>query len=486
MTGVLARRRAGVLLHPTSLPGRGDRGTLGAEAFRFVDFLRSGGFSVWQTLPLGPTDEHGSPYGLRSAHAGDTRLIDTAALADSAALPAGFERAAVPAAPREAYDSFVRAATAAQQAGFARFVRHNRRWLVPFGWFEVLTRRFDGAPWWRWPSDLRNPTQRTLATSVRALREEWRGSVFMQYLFDLQWSALKRYANANGIALFGDLPFYMDLNSVEVWWYRSLFKVDSDGAAELVAGVPPDYFSADGQLWGNPLYDWDAMAADGFAWWLDRIVGKLERFDVLRIDHFRALESYWEIPAGARTAREGCWRPGHGDALLGRLRERRGDLPLVAEDLGLITDEVRALRDRFELPGMVVLQFAFDGSLDNPHLPANHVENSVVYTGTHDNETTMGWYGGLDERTRETMRAALDVDPLVMPDALIEAAYASRARLAVIPLQDLLGLGREARMNTPGTTHGNWRWRFAWREIDAAVALAAHARAVRHDRLASE
>lgn len=486
MSELLARRRAGVLLHPTSLPGPGTRGTLGAEAFRFVDFLRAGAFSVWQTLPLGPTDEHGSPYGLRSAHAGDPRLIDAAALADAPELPPGFARDAVQSAPREAYASFERNATIEQRAAFARFVRHNRRWLVPFGWFEVLGRRFDGAPWWRWPDEFRNPAPGVLGPGLRGARGEWRSSVFLQYLFDLQWSALKRYANDNGIALFGDLPFYMDLNSVEVWWNRALFMVGRDGAAEFVAGVPPDYFSADGQLWGNPLYDWEAMAARGFSWWVERIVDKLTRFDLLRIDHFRALDSYWEIPAAAQTAREGRWRPGYGGALLERVKERLGDLPLVAEDLGIITDKVRELRDRFGLPGMVVLQFAFDGSQDNPHLPANHVENAVVYTGTHDNDTTIGWYAGLDDPAREAVRALLGGAALVMPDSLIEAAYASRARLAVIPLQDLLGLGAEARMNTPGTTLGNWKWRFDWAEVASGVAARSRARAERHGRSAAD
>lgn len=483
MIDVLARRRAGVLLHPTSLPGRGGVGTLGAEAYRFVDFLRDGGFSVWQTLPLGPADEHGSPYCLRSAYAGDTRLIDVAQLSQSAHLPSGFAFDAVPDSPLEAYRSFAATASAAQKARLTAFVRRERDWLLPLGLFHLCERRFRGEPWWLWPREYRDPVVRTLLRSWVEAKGEFRGTVLLQYLFEMQWSALKAYANGRGVRTFGDLPIYVDLNSVEVWWNRSLFRLDRDGRPQAVAGVPPDYFSADGQRWGNPLYDWEQMQEQGFAWWVARIAAQSRRFDLLRIDHFRALESYWEIPAAAATAREGRWRRGCGDALLGRLRQRLGDLPLVAEDLGMITDEVRALRDRFGLPGMVVLQFAFDGSPSNPHLPANHVANSVVYTGTHDNDTAVGWFAGLDAPTQALVREQLGAGGLDMPEALIEAAYASRAQLAVIPMQDLLGLGSAARMNTPGTTEGNWQWRFEWSAVKPGLSARCRERARRHARL---
>jgi 4-alpha-glucanotransferase len=268
------------------------------------------------------------------------------------------------------------------------------------------------------------------------------------------------------------------LNSVEVWWDRGVFELDAAGRPLAVAGVPPDYFNADGQLWGNPLYDWAELERRGFDWWLARLRGQLDRFDLLRIDHFRALESYWEVRAGAATAREGQWRKAPGAELLTASRASLGEIPLVAEDLGLITDDVRALRDRFALPGMAVLQFAFDGKADNPHLPANHVENSVVYTGTHDNDTTLGWYAGLDDATRAAVQRALGSDGSApMPDLLIEAAYGSRARLAVIPMQDLLALGASNRMNVPGTTGGNWHWRFAWDQVDPAVVTHSRRRA---------
>jgi 4-alpha-glucanotransferase len=477
---LLAARRAGVLLHPTSLPGPESRGTLGADARRFVDWLVAGGFSVWQTLPLGVTDAYGSPYGLRSAYAGDPRFIDAADLPTFGELPARMEAAGDRAAR---YASFAALATVEQKRAFASFVRARRRWLWPYGLFELLGARFGAAPWWQWPPEYRDAQMGALRDCLAGNRLQFRALLFEQYLFDLEWSALKRYANERGVYLFGDLPFYMDRDSVDVWWERRVFALDERGEPLAVAGVPPDYFNAEGQLWGNPLYDWDALEQSGFRWWLERIGAQLARFDLLRIDHFRALESYWEIPAGAPTAQVGRWRRGRGDALLGALRERCGNVPLVAEDLGLITDEVRALRDRFELPGMVVLQFAFDGSPDNPHLPRHHRRNSVVYTGTHDNDTTVGWYASLDPRARDVVHAMLGVGPTpAVPEFLIDAAYASNAALAMIPMQDLLARDSGARMNTPGTLVGNWHWRFDWPDVAATLAATCRERAVRAAR----
>jgi 4-alpha-glucanotransferase len=483
MKGVLAARRAGVLLHPTSLPGAGTQGTLGSEAWAFVDWLVAGGFSVWQTLPLGPPDEHGSPYCLRSAYAGNRRLLDRAHLATLRALPRGLALDALGEQHAEIYRSFAASATAAQRSAFAHFVR-SRRWLMPYGLFELCSRELGGAPWWTWPQAFRNRDLPALRRLLTRHREEYRGLLFEQYLFDLQWSALKRYANDRGVLLFGDLPFYVDRNSVEVWWRRDLFALGPGGEPLGVAGVPPDYFNADGQLWGNPLYDWDAMQRTGFRWWLDRLRAQLTRFDLVRIDHFRALESYWEVPAGATTARDGVWRHGRGAELLAALRAAYGDLPLVAEDLGIITDDVRALRDRFGLPGMVVLQFGFDGSPDNPHLPQHHRRNAVVYTGTHDNDTTVGWYASLDGNARATVSRMLGVggQPAV-PDFLIDAAYASNAALAIVPMQDLLALDSSARMNSPGTVTANWRWRFSWSQVPASLPATSHDRAARFDRL---
>src|SRR5690606_7339762 len=393
--------------------------------------------------------------------------------------------------PVALYRSFVEHANRAQQRAFASFVRVRRRWLLSYGMFRVLAQRFGGAPWWHWPKELQRPRSPAVRQFLAGHQEPFRAALFEQYLFTLQWSALKRYANDRGVLLFGDLPFYVDLNSVEVWRQPELFCLDADGRPAAVAGVPPDYFNADGQLWGNPLYDWDAMQRDGFAWWIARLAAQLERFDLLRIDHFRALESYWRVPAGSETARNGEWRKAPGDALLQAVQSRLGDVPLVAVDLGIITDEVRALGDRFALPGMVVLQFGFDGKPDNPHLPVNHRENAVVYTGTHDNDTTEGWYATLDEPTRAWVRATLaQAAPGVDADAPVHelaaaAAYASRACLAVVPLQDLLGLGSLSRMNTPGTTLGNWQWRFDWPEIPHDLAKRERARLAAAGRLAA-
>jgi len=483
MSDVLARRRAGVLLHPTSLPGAGPTGTLGNDALRFVDWLVDGGFSVWQTLPLGLPDLHGSPYTLRSAFAGNTRLLDPDRLAELDALPERMAFDAVQAAPTAAYRSFRDAASGDQRRAFTAFVQRERKWLLPHALFEVLRERHGGAPWWEWPADVRRRGAGALRRLIAEEKERFRALAFQQYLFELSWSSLKRYANVRGVRLFGDLPFYVHLDSVEVWWEPELFQLDEQGRPTGVAGVPPDYFNEDGQLWGNPLYDWPVHERTGFDWWMRRLEHELRRFDLLRIDHFRALEAYWEVPATADTAREGRWRKAPGDKLLETLEARLGDVPLVAEDLGLITDEVRALRDRFELPGMVVLQFAFDGLPDNPHVPASHRPNQVVYTGTHDNDTVVGWYASIDDATRERVRAAFGGDPKV-PEAFIDTAYASPARLAVVPLQDLLGLGSEARMNRPGSTEGNWRWRFAWDDIAPDVAIDARRRAERTGRLA--
>ncbi len=484
MNPVLAARRAGVLLHPTSLPGSTPTGTLGSDARRFVDWLAAGGFTVWQTLPLGPADAYGSPYCLRSAYAGDVRLLDPAEVAATPDLPPGLSLDGIDRERALPYRDFASLASAEQRRAFARFVRRHRRWLLPYGLFELASRRFDGAPWWQWPTAFRNRHLPTLLEQLAEEREPFRAILFEQYLFDLQWTALKRYANERGVRLFGDLPFYVDGNSVEVWWDRALFQLGPSGEPLAVAGVPPDYFNADGQLWGNPLYDWEAMERSGFRWWLTRLSGQLERFDLIRIDHFRALESYWEVPAGAPTARTGEWRRGRGDALLTALRAKLGEIPLVAEDLGVITDEVRALRDRFDLPGMVVLQFAFDGSPDNPHLPQHHRTNAVVYTGTHDNDTTVGWYRSLDANARGVVDGILGGSGApAIPDALIDAAYDSRAALAVIPMQDLLALDSDSRMNTPGTVAGNWRWRFSWEQVPESLAAVCRDRARRADRL---
>lgn len=483
MVTAFDRRRAGVLLHPTSLPGAQPQGVIGEDARRFVDLLVAGGFTLWQTLPLGPVDQSLSPYHMKSVHAGNPRLIDTRDIQAQGWLDGELPEGDLSTQLAFAYRSFCRQATPAERTVFNGFVQEQRAWLLPYALFEHYRRRFGRRPWWEWPAAMRNREPATLTATLAEARHSLRSIAFEQYLFDRQWQRLRDYANERGVCLFGDLPFYVDLDSVEVWWHRKLFRLDGDGRPEVVAGVPPDYFNADGQLWGNPLYDWEAMRADGFRWWIARVRGQLRHFDLLRLDHFRALESYWEVSAGAASAREGCWRKAPGAQLLAAIAAELGEVPLVAEDLGIITQEVRDLRDEFSLPGMLVLQFAFDGSPQNPYLPANHVEHAVVYTGTHDNDTTMGWYEKLDAGTRARVDACLACTPGDMPAALIRAAYASPARLAIIPMQDLLGLGTEARMNVPGTAEGNWRWRFRWDQLDAGLAERCRRLAVISDRI---
>lgn len=434
-----SRRRAGVLLHPTSLPGPGPLGTLGADARRFVDLIAAAGFTVWQVLPVGPVDASLSPYLLKSVNAGNPGLIDP----DHAEYPTNDE--------------------------YHAFYDENRSWATPYALFRALRSRFGQAPWWEWPEGVRDHDARAMAAVLEELREPMRQTIIEQILFERQWGELKRYAHERGVLIVGDLPFYVDHDSVEAWWHRRLFKLDEHDQPEVIAGVPPDYFSADGQRWGNPVYDWEHMRADGYRWWCQRIANQLHRFDAIRIDHFRALQACWEIPADSPTARDGHWEPVPGEELLLALGERFPDLPLFAEDLGTITPDVRALRDEFDLPGMLVLQFAFDGKPDNPYLPENHVERAVVYTGTHDNDTTLGWYRQAKPSLRAALRTRL-ADADNMPHALISAAFDSPARLAVIPMQDLLGLGSEARMNVPGTENGNWRWRFDWSAVPADFA----------------
>jgi 4-alpha-glucanotransferase len=422
LLSVFDRRRAGVLLHLSSLDaplGRGGR--------VFIDWLAHAGFSVWQVLPLGPTGTAGSPYWVRSDSAGNPAFIDAA----ERPAPAG--------------------------AAYAAFLQASQSWLADYAAFEVLSAAQAGAPWWQWPLEYRdrNPT------ALERLRTEYAAEIAHrqaeQFAFAVQWQQLRSYAHARGVRLLGDVPFYVAPDSAEVWTQRAQFQLDDAGMPRAIAGVPPDYFSALGQLWGNPLYDWTRMRQDGFEFWRARVRRQLERVDVLRIDHFRALAAHWAVPAGAADARGGVWRRTPGRALLKALQQEFSYLPLVAEDLGLITPDVEALRRRFHLPGMRVLQFAFDGDPANPHLPHMHRHNSVVYTGTHDNDTTVGWFATLDSPTQQRVAAYLGSNS--MPQALIRAACASVAQLAVVPMQDLLGLDTHARFNTPGTVQGNWSWR---------------------------
>ena len=432
---VLDRRRAGVLLHLGSLEA-----ALGRGGRAFIDWLAEAGFTVWQILPAGPTGADGSPYWVRSDFAGEPAYLDCAELPD------------------------------AQTAESAAFHEESQPWLNDYALFEVLSRAHGAAPWWTWPAELRDRTPAALERVSREWAAQLQEVKSRQLAFYLQWRRLREHARSRGVRLLGDLPFYVGPDSAETWAHREQFQLQGDGRPAAVAGVPPDYFSATGQLWGNPLYDWQAMRRDSFAYWRSRVRAQLDRVDLLRIDHFRALCAHWAVPAGAPDARSGAWHLTPGEDLLRLLMDELGDLPILAEDLGVITDDVIALRKGFGLPGMRVLQFAFSGEGDNPHLPHMHEHDSVVYTGTHDNDTTLGWYRGLDDNTRRRVDCMLRVAPGSMPEALIREALGSVGQLAVIPAQDLLGLGSEARLNTPGTVSGNWKWRLPGGALTAELA----------------
>ena len=435
---VLRRRSAGILLHPTSLPD----GRIGDSAFAFVDFLRSAGCAAWQLLPLGPTGRARSPYSLVSAFAGAARLLPDDILLREAGRP------------RELAD----------------FIERERTWLHDYALFTILKTRYDDAPWWRWPAEARD--RKAGFVTLQANRQaEAMAEVFRrQFLFSLQWEALRRYANERDILMYGDLPMFPVADSVDVWVNRHLFKLEPDGRASVTAGVPPDLFAADGQSWGNPVFDWDAMRVEGFRWWRERVGHELHRFDLLRWDHFRGLVATWEIPRGAKTAREGEWRDVPGHELLAALRRDLGALPLIAENLGIITPDVERLRGDFALPGMHVFQFGFDGSEDNPHLPRNHETQGVAYTGTHDNDTTLGWFRSLAPEVRARVLEETGGAEADMPWPAIRAVLRSLARLAVVPMQDYLSLDSAHRMNRPGVAEGNWLWRMEQGDLSEGLA----------------
>jgi 4-alpha-glucanotransferase len=477
----LKDRRAGVLLHPTSLPGPRGQGNIGKDARHFIDFLQAAEITVWQMLPLGPTHADGSPYQCMSVHAGSPQLICLDDLVENGWLPAD----AACEAPfndclKLAKSGFDASARPAQKGAYTRFKHTHAFWLDPYSLYQAIRQQQDYRPWYQWPGELRDWQQ---AGSVRdSYTAQAEQVCFEQYLFFTQWSALHRYANERGVALFGDMPIYVAHDSADVWSNTALFSVDSTGALEVVAGVPPDYFSSTGQRWGNPLYRWDILEKQGYSWWVDRFRTQLELFDLLRLDHFRGFEKYWEVPASADTAIDGRWVDGPGARLFDRLHQVFGNLPLIAEDLGIITPEVDALRLAFGFPGMKILQFAFDGGEDNPYLPHNHERLSIVYTGTHDNDTTLGWFNSLDEEGKKSVRQHLAGYRKDMPWQLIEAALDSVATLAVFPMQDLLSLGSAERMNTPGTTGNNWRWRFSWSQIQPELATQLRGLIEQYDR----
>jgi 4-alpha-glucanotransferase len=467
MHTILDKRRAGVLLHPASLPS----GDFGPDVERFLDFMQAAGLTVWQTLPLGPTHADRSPYHCLSVHAINPAFISLERLVARGWLARAPQRADVGArrdAIAQAHDAVTKRAE--DRAGFERFAHEHRDWLQSYVLYRALRDEQGERPWWEWPAPLRDRDAGALADAERRLASRLALFRFEQYAAVTQWQALRAQARGRGILLLGDMPIFVAHDSAEVWAQRERFKLDALGQPSVVAGVPPDYFSKDGQRWGNPLYDWEFMRAHGFSWWIARLTTELSRFDLVRVDHFRGFEACWEIPAGDATAVNGKWVQVPGAALFDAFLERFGKLPLVAEDLGLITAEVHALRDRYGLPGMSVLQFAFEGGADNPYLPHNIESNRVVYTGTHDNDTTLGWFEGLTSELQQHVREYLGASDEPMPAALVRAAFMSVGRWAIIPLQDFLGLGRGHRMNTPGTGRDNWGWKFGWGDVPPDLA----------------
>lgn len=473
---LLNQRRAGILLHISSLPSTNYVGDLGAEAYRFVDFLHNIGASVWQTLPINMPHADNSPYQCLSAFAGNPDFISLEALQVQGLLTkenlTGFLTSKTHLLAL-AYEAFNARAEKQSLLDFTKFCKKQAHWLNDFSLFLALRNKFNQAGWSYWPEAYKNREEKTLKLARKELAQEIAVIQFTQYVFFTQWLNLKAYATAKNVYLFGDIPIFVAYDSADVWAQPHLFKLDSDKNMDVVAGVPPDYFSETGQRWGNPHYNWHAMAADGYNWWVQRMATQNALFDIVRIDHFRGLEAAWEIPANEATAINGQWVLAPGDALLAAITNALPNICLVAEDLGIITAEVDALRNKYNLPGMKILQFAFSGTEDNPYLPQNIEANSVTYTGTHDNDTSLGWYNTLDEQQRvhllDFLHSYYSEQHLPdMPNDLVNIALESNANLAIIPMQDVLALDGSHRMNTPGTCEGNWHWRFNWQQLPVA------------------
>ena len=471
-------RASGLLMHVTSLPSRYGIGDLGASAFSWIDRLHDAGQGWWQALPLGPTGYGNSPYQSLSSFAGNALLISPDSLISDELLQASDSQVHFSADVVD-YDSVIpfkqrllKTAWANFKAGEPRgkdlrptydeFCAKQAHWLEDYALFRALKEKYRQAYYLDWPAELVQRIPGALAVARRELASQIDQVRFAQFLLFRQADQLKEHAHAKGVSLIGDLPFFVSPDSADVWANPELFLLDDQRRPRFVAGVPPDYFSAQGQLWGNPVYNWDAVRSTGYRWCIDRLRARLAHVDVIRLDHFRGFAAAWHVPAGAPTAQSGQWVAGPGASFFQALQTELGHLPFIAEDLGLITPDVQDLRDQLRLPGMRVLQFAFDGHADNPYLPRNFVHNTVAYTGTHDNATTRQWYEELPDYQRQNFWSYLKRAPGTSADAapeLMRLAWSSPAALAIAPLQDLLNLGSEARMNVPGHADGNWRWR---------------------------
>lgn len=482
------QRRSGILCHPTCLPGPDGVGDLGEGAWRFLEFLHDAGQRLWQVLPLGPTGYGDSPYQPFSAFAGNPLLISLETLRDEGLLEAADLAERPPFSPdrvdygaviehkerllRRAYARLRDAGPGYLRAAWEAYTRENAHWLDDFALFMALKGEFGWAPWVAWPGEIALRREGAVADWAERLADEAAYRRFLQFVFDRQWGRLHARATELGIAILGDMPIFVGHDSADVWAHRDLYYLDERGMPTVVAGVPPDYFSATGQRWGNPLYRWDRMRERGYDWWLARLAHALIQVDLVRIDHFRGLAGYWEVPAGEETAIHGHWVAGPGRAFLQAVRERFGAVPIVAEDLGLISADVTALREEFGLPGMRVLQFGLLGDAANPHLPHNYAPNTVAYTGTHDNDTAQGWFREQEPAVQHRARVYTGSDDAGIHWALVRAVCNSVADTAIYPLQDVLGLGGEARLNLPGRPHGNWTWRVRPEALSPGLARA--------------
>lgn len=480
-------RQSGILVHPTSFPSPYGIGDLGKGAYDFIDFLKEAGQTLWQCLPLGPTGFGDSPYQAFSAFAGQPLIISPEKLAELELLSKEdlkdipeWDRDHVDYGPlivyktgllKKAYSRFRHTPIILLLDEFRAFCRENEYWLTDYALFMALKDAHDGKAWTEWDAGYKSLT----APSKAAILEELKDSVnyyrFVQYIFFKQWHEFRAYAHTNGIQIIGDIPIFVSPDSADVWANQELFQLDDEGYPTVVAGVPPDYFSATGQLWGNPLYDWEAHRKSRYEWWIRRIRHQLTLTDFLRVDHFRGFEAYWAVPYGEETAINGQWKKGPGADFFDHvLKAFDGSLPIIAEDLGVITPAVEALRDNYNLPGMRILQFAFDDIRDNDYLPYNYIENCVCYTGTHDNDTTQGWYRKASPESQDKVRRYLSCDGNNIHWDFIRLAMGSVARYVLFPLQDVFGLDSSCRMNTPGTGQGNWSWRYRQEQLNSGTA----------------
>ena len=470
-------RSSGILFHPTSLPGKYGIGTLGKEAYAFIDFLKKSKQKLWQIFPLGPTGYGDSPYQSFSSFAGNPYLIDFDLLIEAHLLSeedlkdiffgdneeyidyGAIYNQKYPLL-RKAYDNFKSSDNSEMKGSLENFKRENSSWLNDYSLYISLKNHFNGLPWNEWPQDIKNRENAAMEHYKNELADDIEYHNFIQFLFFKQWNDVKRYANENGIKIIGDIPIFVAADSSDAWANPEIFLFDEERKPVKVAGVPPDYFSATGQLWGNPLYNWEKLKETNYSWWVERVRANLSTCDIIRIDHFRGFEAYWAVPYGDETAVNGQWEPGPGIDLFNAIKSQLGELPIIAEDLGLMTQGVIDLREATGFPGMKILGFAFDSGEENDYLPHTYTKNCVVYTGTHDNDTLVGWFQKAKEEDREFARNYLNsrADEEIHWDA-IRGAWSSVACMAISPVQDFLGLGSEARINTPGVASGNWQWR---------------------------